>query len=419
MKVLRFIIPFALSSLLIAPALALTKSVIPTPMTLVANLPADAQTEGMLVRGKVIYVYGGVSGTNNSDGLLRAMDGSGTALWSLPLDTGGDEIATAGAWDTKGNIWLVGTASPNASEPPTPSAPSSQSTSSALNPDAVVVDPLSPLRKDLTALVLWKVDAAGTLMATYKVDLARSIIARGLLVTETGIAIVGLVATTSGTAGFFIQSDLSGILGNLQVIGKHDTEVNSIAKIATGFLLTGSSAEKISGKPLQGLRDGIALSISTTGAISSVLRSADPKSARSWRSSTSSLLLAGDVVLNGKTSAVVTKFSLKSSSQLAPTWTSRFPSTGPALVIDGAISRFAVFASNSQLAGLKSWKPTKGSLIALAFDAKGLLQGAFSIKSLSRPISLGYSSALGLVVLGQTGDTTKGVGVSVFHAVTR
>jgi hypothetical protein len=165
------------------------------------------------------------------------------------------------------------------------------------------------------------------------------------------------------------------------------------------------------GKPLIGLRDAIALSVNSTGKISSLLRSTNTSTVRNWRSSTPSLFLGGDAVISGKSSAVVTKFS----SKLVPTWTSRYSSPGSALVVDSPASRIAVFASDSPIVGIGGWKPTKPSVIALGFDSLGQVQSAYSAKALTAPVALGYSTALGLVVMGQAGEK----GVSIFHALTR
>lgn len=408
MKAGRLIfLSLAVFSLIFSPASAVTKSIAVTSMTLITALPSDISPTGMQVRGSVIYLYGGRTGNSNLDGFVRAIDSNGTILWSQILDSGGDEIITAATVDTAGHIWLVGTASP------AEATISTQISTAAgvLNPDSVVLDPTSPIRKDLTTLILWEVDPTGNIVSTKSVNLNRSFIARSLVVAATGTSIVGAIATTSGSAGFFISADTNGILGKLSIVGKSETELNSITKLGDNYLLAGSSAEKILGKPLIGKRDGILLSSSASGKIFSVVRSANGKSARSWKSATPSFLVGGDAVTEGVSEAVVTKFSAK----LLPAWTSRFPAIGPALAIDTPILRYAVFGSNSAIAGIKSWKPSKPATIALGLDAKGIPQTAFSAKPIALPLALGYSSQLGLVLLGQTEQNT----VSLFHTLTR
>ncbi len=413
MKAFRyFFLPLIVGSLLLSPAAALTKSISATPMTLITTLPNDIAPVGALVRGSVIYLFGGGSGTANLNGMARAIDVNGATLWSLDLDSGRDEIVTAATMDKVGHLWLVATSAPTIANPtPTPTTTPSATPAGVLNPDSVVMDPSTPLRQDLTTLILWEVDSAGKILSTYSVDLARSFIARSILASSDGISIAGIVATTSGSAGFFLTADLAGTFDELVIIGKSETEINAISRIGTNYLLAGSSADKILAKPLIGSRDGILLTISPIGKILAVVRSANVTSSRSWKSATPSLLFAGDAIANGVSEAVVTKFSAK----LAPTWTARFPSSGTALAIDAPIFRYAVFASNSAIAGIKPWKPSKPAVIALGMDSKGVVQVALSAKSMAAPIALGYSTQLGIVILGRTGQNT----VSLFHALTR
>jgi len=410
-KALRSILVIVLVSLTISPALAASKLVTPAPMTLIANILSEKQVTGALVKAKSIFLYGNNHSdpaTMNSHGFIEAMDETGATLWSLPLQSGTNDVITCATFDAKGHIWVVGTSGPMTDA----AATTASQSPTVLNPDSVVPSPVSPLRSDLTTLVLWEVDQSGNLISTFRSDLSRSAIARGIVSTSTGFAITGIVATISGTAGFFLQMDSLGTFGKIQIIGSTDTEISSIVANSTGFLLSGSSVEKLAGKPLLGSRDAIAVSLTADGGkISSIVRSTNASTMRTWRVATPSLFLGGDAVVSGKISAVVTKFS----SKMVPTWTTRFPATGPAHVVDASPNRLMVFASNSPLIGIGGWKPTKPSLIAIGFDAKGLIMSAFSAKSVSQPLAIGYSAALGLVVVGRTGEK----GVSIFHALTR
>ncbi len=396
-----------LISLYIPNAFASTKSVVPIPMTKIASLSVEGQVVGALVKAKTVYVFGNKQTTPHVHGFIEAIGESGTLLWSLPLESGIDDVATAANFDTQGHIWVAGTSGPLAED----AQPTVLPSTSVLNPDSVVLDPVSALRADLTNLILWEVDQNGTLISTRRTEMSRSVIGKGITPAANGFAIVGLVATTFGNAGFLQQVDTAGNFGGLQVVGSKDTELSSVISTSSGFLLSGSSTEKLSGKPLIGVRDAIAVSTTSAGKISSVLRSTNIATARTWRFSTPSFFFGGDALINGKNSAVVTKFSAK----MAPTWTARFSSTGPALVVDAPQTRFAVFASDAPIIGVGSWKPRRASVISLEFDAKGQLLRAFSATSLSDPISIGYSTALGLVVVGSFG----GKGVSIFHALTR
>lgn len=374
---------------------------------MIASLPVESQVIGALVKAKTVFVFGNQQTSTNVHGFIEAIGEAGTVLWSLPLQSGINDIATTATFDAKGHIWVVGTSGPiNENVQTTVSQ-----ALSVLNPDSVVLDPFTPIRADLTNLILWEVDQNGTLISTFRTELARSVIGHGIIPTSNGFAIVGSVASTFGSAGFWQEVDNLGNFGVLQVIGAKDTQLSSVIKTSSGFLLSGSSTEKLSGKPLLGIRDAVAITMTAAGKISSLLRSMNITTARTWGSSTSSFFLGGDAFINGKNSAVVTKFS----SKMAPTWTARFSSPGPALVVDAPLTRFGVFASDGPIAGVGGWKPKRASVLALGFDAKGQVQRAFSAKSLSTPVAIGYSTALGLVVVGKTGEK----GVSIFHAMTR
>jgi hypothetical protein len=77
--------------------------------------------------------------------------------------------------------------------------------------------------------------------------------------------------------------------------------------------------------------------------ITSVVRSSAVKGKRIWNSATSTLLLGGEVVAGGKTETAITKFS----SSFAPTWTYRFPSTGPAITVGSTYAALYVDGYNS------------------------------------------------------------------------
>jgi len=404
-----------------------TKSITQTPMKLVTALSPSDQTTGMIVRGKAIYLIGTITGVVSTDGFVQALDSAGTVLWSLPLDNGSNEIATAATYDSAGNIWVVGSAqTPQAS--PSPSAnPSSTSTPtptptlapsltptptpSVLNPDGVSVDPSLPMRPNLTFLTLWKISPSGTLLATYVSDMKSAFLVRSAAVVKNSIAIVGMISTPSGHAGLLIQSDLNGTFSRSMILGKTDTELNAIAKKSDGSLvLLGSSSETIAKQGRKGAKDGIIVVVTPTEKISSIVRSSNISSTRSWQSATNSLFLGGDALGKTKTEAVVTKFG----STLVPSWTTRFDSRGPALTVDSPTSHFFVFPSIGAIAGVRGWKPSKPSALVLSLDSKGRVNGAYGASAIATPMAIGYSRDLGLVVLGR-----GPAGVSVFHALPR
>jgi hypothetical protein len=394
-------------------------------MARLATLPAANPVSGMLVYGKVIYLFGNTSSSSGSNGYLRSIDEHGRARWALALGNGSPSIATAAARDGSGNIWVAGSgtnmsvpnlpSTPTPTPSPTPTLSSSvpdTSTAIILNPDAVRMDPVVPIRKDLTSVLIWKVSSAGILLATYSAVLPAPVLVRAIAVSPTGVSVGGIYPTSTGNAGFILQSDATGKFARPVLIGKSDSVVNSLVRKPDGSLIViGSSAESIAGKVLIGARDGVIATVSPVGKLVTVLRSSDLKSVRSWQSVTNSLFFGGDSTLNGKTQAVVTKFG----SNLRPAWTARYPALGPALTVDiSSSSRLMTFSTRVAIQGISGWKPTRPQVLTLIFDSKGALTGAFGAPVMMTPISVGYSRDLGVVVLG------SGVlGVSIFHALPR
>lgn len=404
-----------------------TKSIAQTPMTLVTSLASFDQSVGMVVRGKMIYVIGTGTGVANTDGFVQALDSMGTVQWSLPLDNGSNVIATAATFDASGNIWVVGSAqtpsaspiaSPTPSLSPTPTlspsvspSPTPSSTPTVLNPDGVKVDAAVPMRGDLTSLALWKISPSGVLLASYAREISSPFLIRNVIFANNAISMVGIIPTPAGHAGLFIQSDLNGTFGKPILVGKSDTELNALSKRSDGsLLLLGSSSETIAKQTNRGVKDGIVVTVTQAGKISSVVRSFNTASTRSWQSSTNSLFFGGDALATGKKEAVVTKFS----STLVPAWTMRFVSSSPALTADSSTSHFLLITSAVAIAGIKGWKPSKESALVVGLDSKGALNGAYGALTVSVPIAIGYSRDLGLVLLG-LGPT----GVSIFHALPR
>lgn len=408
-------------SLVSVPILAqgATKSVAQVPMTKIATLSPSSQVVGMVVRGKMIYLIGTVTGVVSTDGFIQALDSSGAVHWSVPLDNGSNEIATAAAFDSAGNLWVAGTAqTTNTTISPTPvdtatatPSPSPSPTSTVLNPDGVGVVALIPMRPDLSSLALWKISPSGTLLATYTAPMGSAFYVRGINVSKNSVAVVGTISTASGLAGLLIQGDLNGTFDKPLVVGKVDTQLTSVIRKSDGSLvLLGSSSETIAKQSRKGIKDGIIVVVSPAGKISSAIRSSNIASTRWWMSGTNSLFLGGVATGKAKTEAVVTKFG----STFVPSWTLRFASIGYALTVDSPTSHFFVFASVGAIAGVKGWKPSKASALTLSLDSKGVLNGAYGAPAIENPIAIGYSRDLGIVVLGQ-----GPAGVSVFHTLPR
>lgn len=397
----------------ITPAHAAPKSVSVKPLTQLALIPTGDDVAGMLVAGKLIYIYG----TSGSNAFVRSIDGQGAVNWTLSLDTGVDEIATAVTRDTVGNIWVFGSASKGIGVDPTPSqspSASASATTSVLNPDGVVLDPEVALRSDLNTLVAWKVSPMGVLLSTFTSDFGQPVLARAAVESSGALSVVGLTATTMGSVGFFVQSDSIGNFAKPLFIGKVDTDINSIAKMPdSSFVLVGASSEVLGGKTLKGVRDGIIIRI-VKNKISAIVRSSNIKATRTWQNTSNSLFFGGSALASGKNEAVATKFALNSNA-IAPTWTVRFPAQGAAMTTDiSATSHAMTFSSTSALPGVIGWKASKGQAVTLIYDAQWALKGAYSSLVLSNPIAAGFSNDLGLVVL-----ESGAFGVSIFHALTR
>jgi hypothetical protein len=388
-----------------------TKSISQTPMTLIATLSPSEQIVNMVVRGKLIYLVGSITGVVSTDGYVQALDSSGNVQWSLPLDNGANEIATAATFDSNGNLWVVGSSQiPNIPPSDTTTATTSP-TPTVLNPDGIAAEPSVPMRKDLTALILWKVSPAGALLATYIKEVGAPFLVRGVIFANNSINVAGIIATPTGHAGFLLQADLVGSIGKPVLLGKSDTELNALVKKSDGSLvLLGSSSEAIAKQSRRAIKDAIVIVISQAGKISSMVRSSNSGSKRSWQSGTSSYFFGGDALGPAKREAVITKFS----STLVPTWTMRFASIGPALTADSPTSHFVVFPSQGAVAGVKRWKPSKSSALTLILDSKGALSGAYGALTIASPIAIGFSRELGVVLLGR-----GPIGVSVFHAFPR
>ncbi|MBI3429941.1 MAG: hypothetical protein HY050_07815 [Actinobacteria bacterium] len=447
-KFYLLLLPLILSLSIPVMAQGVTPTIAVKPMSIISKLSGADQTYGMLVKGKIIYLFGNVTGVATTDGYLQAIDETGLIRWSLPLDSGQNEIATAATFDSAGNIWVLGSSEapsaqtptptptptstptstplptesasplPTTSATPTPSltptstplatpTPIATSVAPTLNPDSVAVDPASAMRRDLTSVILWRVSRSGILLGTYTLEMKQPVLLRGAISTPAGIALTGIISTPTGVAGFYANSDLNGVIGKPLTIGKTDTELNALVKMSNGSVaIFGASSEPMAGTKLNGVRDGIISSVAVTGKLGKVIRSFNAASARSWQSATSKFFLGGDARTSGKMEAVITKFS----STFLPTWTARYPSATPALTAEGVTSHFAFFSPTAAIPKIKGWKA--GNSLTLAYDSKGALTGAFGVGGM--PISIGFSQELGLVVA-----IRAALGVSIFRALTR
>jgi hypothetical protein len=151
----------------------------------------------------------------------------------------------------------------------------------------------------------------------------------------------------------------------------------------------------------------VLIKISKSSKITSVVRSSVAKGKRNWNSASSALLLGGEVTADGKTVTAITKFS----SSFSPTWTYRFPSTGPAITVG---STYAMFVSTGAAPQL-NWNPKDATPLLLTFNAKGTVVAADSGPVGQKEV-LGavISKELGLLVVTSSANT-----VSIFTLIPR
>jgi hypothetical protein len=394
-RLLSFVL---IAAFLFAPgAQAAPKKISVKPLQLLTTVGTPDEVSGVVVSGKTLIVYG----SKAAKAYARAVDTTGKELWNLSLDQSAASIATAAAVDAAGDIWIVG-ATPLALglTSPTPVA-------TPANPDNAAVPP-NTSAGNLQAVTLWKVSAAGLLSATNTLPTSSVVFPTAISVDRNGASIVGIIGTEKGSAGFFVNADKTGMLGKLVQIGSLSTTADAVVRHTDGsFTVAGSSGETLAGKKVAGLTDGVLIKISKALKITSVVRSSAVKGKRIWNSATSTLLLGGEVVAGGKTETAITKFS----SSFAPTWTYRFPATGPAVTV-GSIH--ALFVSTGPTVQL-NWNPRVATPLLLTFDAKGVVIAADSGPVGQKEV-LGavLSKELGLLVVTASADT-----VSIFTLIPR
>jgi hypothetical protein len=394
----RFVAIVVLALLVIAPvSQAAPKKITVKPMQLLTTIGTPDEVSGAVVSGKSIIVFG----TKASKAYARAIDKTGKELWNLSLDQSAASIATAAAVDSAGDIWIAG-ATPLALglNPPAPTA-------TPLNPDNAAIPP-SVFISDLQAVTMWKVSAAGVLMSTNTLPTSSVLFPTAIAVDKNGASVVGIISNNKGNAGFLTNTDLAGAFSKLLQIGAASTTADAVVRHSDGSItVAGSSSETLGGKKVAGITDGILIKISKALKITSVVRSSVAKGKRIWNSASNSLLLAGEVVVGGKTESAITKFSLA----YAPTWTYRFASTGPTF---SGSSTQAFFISTGAVAQL-NWNPKTPTPLLLTFDSKGLITAADS-----GPI--GQKEVLGLLIskeLGVLALTSGAESVSIFTLLPR
>ena len=375
-------------SLALAPsAQAVQKKIAVKKVTTLLSVPG---AELLAVSGSSIITIATID-SQTTDIALSAVDGAGVLLWEKVLDSGADEVAMATTVDGAANVWLAGFSSQ------LKSASEETVTVVAENPDAITLEPAQELRGDLNVLTVWKISPMGELLATYTSQYDLPGLINSISVNKTGLSITGVLSERT----FLQNMSAAGEFSTQISIGTAKTTINVVVRNSDGgSSLFGSSTETLGGKKLAGIRDGVLVKVSNSGAISSVVRSSAIKGDRSWLSADSSLLLSGYVKVGKTTETAITKFT----STFVPTWTIRFASTGQSRAITAAGSSYAAIVSKSAIASITGWKPSKPQLLVFAFDSKGVMTSAFGSAELGDPIALVYSKELGLVGLAQSAD---------------
>ena len=387
-----------IASLLFTPAVnAAPKKISVKPMQLLTTVGTPDEVSGVVASGKSLIVFG----SKASKAYARAVDTTGKEIWNLSLDPSVASIATAAAVDSVGDIWIAGATPLSLGlTPPSPSP-------TPVNPDNASVPPTSTL-SNLQALAVWKISAAGSLLSANTMPTSSVLFPTSISVDRNGASVVGIIGSEKGNAGFLVNTDKAGLFGKMLQIGLVSTTADAVVRHTDGsFTVAGSSSEALAGKKLAGVTDGVLIKISKSLKITNVVRSSAVKGKRIWDSASSTLLLGGEVVAAGKTETAVTKFS----SSFAPTWTYRFPSTGPALTV-GSI--YAVFISTGATPQL-NWNPKAPTPLILSFDSKGSIIAADSGPVGQREvIGALLSKELGVLVV-----TSSAESVSIFTLIPR
>lgn len=392
----RLIALFVISFLVITPnAQAVPKKITVNPLKLLTTIGSPTEVSGVVVSGKNFIVIG----TQNSKAYVRALDSNGNELWKLQLDQSQASIASAAVVDGVGDIWIAGAT-------PLP-ATTTTAPPTAINPDNAII-PVSTFISDLKTLTIWKVSSVGTLLSTNTLPTSNSILPTSITLDDSGLVIVGSIAGEKINAGFINFMNSSGLFSKTLQIGSASTTIESVTRNSDKtFTLVGSSAETIAGKKLAGLIDGIIIKVTKSLKITSVVRSSISKGKRIWNSTTSSLLLGGEVVVGKKSEVAVTKFS----SRYVPTWTHRYPGTGPAFTSG---STQLLFLSNAAIPELV-WNPKTPTALLITFNSKGVISAADNAPAGQRLLVGSLESKdLGPVVVTSSADI-----VSIFIRNTR
>ena len=394
--------------ILFAPtSFAAPKKISVTPLKFIADVGNNNDFAGLVLSQSNIVIFGSTSELLGSSAFVRAIDKTGIQQWKLSLDAGAEEIATAAATDAAGNIWVAGSFSPMPAQ-----TVETVTVTPSVNPDEVISEPVQPIREDMDYLGIWKVSPQGDVLSSFSLKMDYPALITSIAVDKAGLSLVGISNTGKGSVGLLLNCSIAGVCNTPIFIGTKDTTLDGVIRVSDGSqIIVGSSTETILDKKVQGLRDGIIVSVAKTGKISKVIRSSATKASRNWSTATNALFFGGEVITGKKIESSVTKFS----NTFMPTWTYRFASTGAVVnAVGPSKSHYAFFASTTAITNILGWSPKRASGFVIAFDSKGALMGAYSASALTQPRAMAYSKDLGLVVAGVSGDT-----VSIFNLISR
>jgi hypothetical protein len=363
---------------------AAPKSIAASEITKVAPI---AEHEGVAISNQGITIFSNAE----KKVLVTSLDFTGADKWKLVIEGASDQIAMAATSDKEGNTWLAGlTSEVNVYE-------TQNATSNPANVDGVVVEQVPPLRGELNCVTLWKISSTGALIGTYSESATAPLLITAISYSSSGISLIG----DRGAGTVLITSTLSGKFSTAKIIGTAKSSFASILRNPDGSAqIYGASSETLSGKKLVGVRDGILAKVSTSGALTSLVRSSANRATRSWQSATSSYFIVGDVKVSGKNESAFTKFN----STFAPSWTLRLPSQGAQLAAVAANgNHYALFNSTSSIPGVTGWKPSTATPIVIRFDSKGVITQALKSSQVKSATAMAHIPAVGLVIVSQTG----------------
>lgn len=402
-----------LVTLLVLPLLfsytsfAAPKKISVTPLKFIADVGNKNEFAGLVLSQGNIVIFGSTSESSSSSAFVRAIDKAGNQQWKLSLDAGTEEIATAATTDATGNIWIAGSFSRALTQ-----AAETATVIPTLNPDEVINEIVQGIREDMDSVEVWKVSSQGELLASFELNMDYPALITSIAIDKSGLSLAGLTNTGKGSVGVLLNCSIAGVCSTPIFIGTKDSSLDGVIRTSDGGqIIIGSSSETILDKKVQGLSDGIIVSVAKTGKISKVIRSSALNTSRIWSSATNTFFLGGEVITGKKIESSITKFS----NTFTPTWTYRFASTGPVFnAVGPSKSHYSFFASTAVITNISGWNPKRASGLVIAVDSKGALMGAYSASALTQPRAVAYSKDLGLVVAGVSGDT-----VSIFNLISR